>query len=440
MRSFKLTVAIAAAASLLALAATGTSARPLRHGHASPTGKCRVDAFAEPHSITSGESVQIFGRLLCPGGGNEGQTVSVYGSSVATPGFKVLGTPTTTAGGFYSLVEPDVTSDSRFYASALGAVSGTKTVRVAPVVTLSGPSEKQALYTGFRNRITFTGAVSPADAGALLVLQRENATSFEEWHVIQLGHVALGGAYSITHTFVVPGDANIRIVVRPHRKVSVRGVSNTLSYGISQRENPNLTINTTAYSAPYATPVTISGILAGAGAGKPVTLVAHTYRSTATLVGNTTTTTGGAYSFVVSPLQNTTYQVTAGAVKSAILFQGVKYILTAGVSATTVQAGQALTFSGTVTPGAGRLVYLERENGSGGGFHVVNIAGVEPNGTYSITDYPFGTGKVVFRVKAPGNPDNQQASSALFPVEVTAGPANLLVPATQPKVPSEGTI
>ena len=441
MRSFRLISALAAASALLMLTAPGASAHRLGHKHASPIGKCRIDLFAEPHTITSGESVQLFGQLLCPGGSTEGQTVTVYGHSVGSPGLKVLGTATTTAGGFYSLVQSDVTTDSFFYASALSARSGTKTVRVAPVVTLGGPSEKLTLFTGLRNRVTFTGAVNPADAGAVLALQRENATTSEEWHQIQLGVVGEGGVYSITHTFVAPGDANIRVVVRRHGKFSVRGISNTLSYGISQKENPSLTINTTAYSVPYASPITLSGILA-AGPGKTVTLQAHARGGKEFApVTSTTTTTGGDYKFVVTPLQNTAYQVTGAGVKSAVLFEGVKYILTAGISATTIQSGQPLTFAGTVTPGtAGKVVYIERENAFGGGFHVVDVGSVLAGGTYSITDYIFGTGKAVLRVKVPGDPDNQQALSEPFPVEVTPAPPGSLKPVVQPKVPTEGTV
>ena len=440
MRSIKLTAAIAAALTLLMLAATGASARPLGHKHEGAASKCRIDLFAEPHTITSGESVEVFGQLRCPGGSTEGQTVTVYGRSVGSPAFKVLGTPTTAAGGFYSLVQSDVTTDSSFYASALGARSATRNVRVAPVVTLKGVSETVPLFTGFRNRATFTGAVNPADAGAELVLQRENATSSEEWNAIQFGTVGEGGLYSITHTFEVPGDANIRVVVRPHGKFSVRGISNTLSYGISQKQNPSLTILTTSYSVPYGSPVTLSGILA-AGAGKTVTLQARTFGKEFAPVTTTTTTTGGDYSFIVTPLQNTRYRVTGGGLKSAVLFEGVKYILTVGASAKTVQAGQPLRFAGTVTPGTvGKLVYLERENSSGGGFHVVDGGSVEPGGTYSITDYIFGSGKAVFRVRIPGDPDNQQASSETFPIEVTPAPPSSLKPAAQPKVPSEGTV
>jgi hypothetical protein len=447
MRSIKLTAAVAAAATLLMLAAAGASARPLGHKHAGAGGKCRIDLLAEPHMITSGESVEVFGQLLCLTGTTEGQTVTVYGHSVGSPGLKVFGTATTTAGGFYSLVQSDVTTDSFYYASALGARSATRVVHVAPVVTLGGPSEKLTLYTGFRNRVTFTGAVSPADAGAQLALQRENAASSEEWHTIQLGAVGPGGVYAVVHTFVAPGDANIRVVVRRHGKFSVRGISNTLSYGISQRENPSLTVDTTAYSTPYGSPVTLSGVLAS-GAGKTVTLDARTFGKGLAPVATTTTTAGGDYTFVVTPLQNTAYQASGGGVKSAVLFEGVKYILTAASPVNTVQAGQPLTFSGTVTPGGSgeTIVYLERENASGGGFHVVDVGTVVPGptpqsaGTYSITDYVFGTGKAVFRVKVPGNPDNQQVSSQTFPVEVTQAPPGSLKPVVQPKVPSEGTV
>jgi hypothetical protein len=447
MRSIKLTAAIAAAAALLTLAAAGASARPLAHKHAGASGNCRIELFAEPHLITSGETVAVFGQLRCGAGSNEGQAVTVYGRSGDSPALTILGTPTTGAGGFYSLEQKDVTSDSFYYASALGVHSATRVVRVEPVVTLGGPPETLTLFTGFRDRVTFTGTVSPADAGAQMVLQRENATSNEEWHPIQLGVVGPGGVYAFTHRFVRPGDANIRVLVRRHGELTVRGVSNTLSYGISQRENPGLTINTEpSYSIPYGSPITLSGILAS-GAGTTVTLQARTRGNEFATVTTAPTGAGGAYKFVTTPLQNTAYRVTAGVVKSAVLFEGVKYILTAGISATTIQAGQPLTFEGTVTPGTeGKTVYLERENNLGGDFHVVDVATVIPGkthsepGTYSITDHIFGAGKAVFRVKVPGDPDNQQTSSAPFTVEVTPASPGALKPAAQPKGPSEGTV
>jgi hypothetical protein len=407
--------------------------------HPHPVGKCRIGLTAEPHAITSGESVDLFGRLLCAGAGAEGQTVTVYEHSAGSPGFAVIGATTTGAGGFYSLVPPAVTTDSSFYAIAAGAHSQTKAVRVAPVVTFSGPPEGTQLHTGFLNRVTFSGTVNPADEGAEVTLQRENAISNEEWRPIQRG-VVHGGSYALTHTFVVPGDANLRVVVRRHGMFTERGISNTLSYEISQTQNPNLTIDSSGDPVGYGSPVTISGILAG-GSHKTVTLQARTFGTAFVTVTNTTTGAGGEYTFVETPLQNTFYRVIGGGLHSAVLFEGVKYLLTAGVSANTVQAGQSLTFAGTVTPGnVGKIVYLERENAFGKGYHVIDAGSVVAGGTYSIAHFFFGVGKAVLRVKVQGDHDNQATSSAPFTVEVTPAPPGSLKPASQPRQPSEGQV
>ena len=125
---------------------------------------------------------------------------------------------------------------------------------------------------------------------------------------------------------------------------------------------------------------------------------------------------------------------------SAVLFVGVKYVLTANVSATTVQAGQPLTFSGTVTPAyVGKAVYLERQNQFGTGFHVIDVGSVAPGGTYSITDEVFGTGIGVFRVKVPGDPSNQSPASQLFTIAVTPAPPGPPVTIT-PVLPREGRL
>lgn len=451
MRSLKLTTAITAAATLLALAPAGASAAGTRQHaksgrHASAIGSCHISIFAEPHLVTSGESVQVFGQLGqlgCPGGATTtGQTITVYQRTAGTGGFQVLGSATTGAGGLYSIVAPNVTANSSFYARAIGARSPNRTVRVAPQVTLKGPVETAQLRTGTgrHNRVTFSGTVTPADAGAIVVLQRENATSSEEWHVIQREFVGEGGVYSITHTFGVPGDANIRVVVRAHSRFSVRGISNTLSYNISQTENPRLTINSSTDPIGYGQSTTLTGTLAG-GANQPVTLLARTTGTKFAPVTKATTNGSGEYSFVQTPLQNTSYKVTGGAVNSAVLFEGVKNILTAGVSATTVQSGKTLTFSGTVTPArVGHVVYLERENAFGGGFHVVNVGTVAADSTYSIVQPIFGSGKGVFRVKVPGDPVNQAASSSPFTIEVTPAAPGALRPRQQSKLPREGQV
>lgn len=127
---------------------------------------------------------------------------------------------------------------------------------------------------GFTSRVVFSGTVSPDDAGALVALQRESSVGSEEWHRIDFSHVGQGGTYSIVHTFVVPGDANIRVVMRA-RGVNAPGASEPVSYEISQAQNPALTIESSADPISYGQPVTIRGKLAASG-GTQLTLLART--------------------------------------------------------------------------------------------------------------------------------------------------------------------
>jgi len=446
MRSTKMTSAVAAAAALLALAPAGAAAANKHTGqlkHQARAARCRVTMFAEPRVVTTGESAQLFGQLLCPSGAvTTGQTVTVFEHTAGTPGFHVLGTPTTGAGGFYSIVATTLTSNSTFYASAIAARSATRPIKVAPQVTLEPLGATTQLLTGRHNAVTFHGKVTPADRGAVLVLQRENATSSEEWHAIQRGTVGDGGLFSITHRFVAPGDANLRVVVRAHDRVSVRGISNTLSYVISQAENPNLTLESTQDPIAFGQTTTLHGAVK-AGANQQVTLLARTRGTGSPFTTLSTTTSGpeGKYSFTEAPQQNTAYEVSSGNVRSAVLVEGVKYVLTASASATTVQSGQPVTFSGTVSPVVnGHVVYLERENLFGGGFHVADVGTVTAQGTYSLAHTMFGQGKQVFRVKIPGDPANQAVSSSTFSVEVTPAPGQALRPVAPAKLPGEGQV
>jgi hypothetical protein len=449
MSSRRLTVALAAAAiaatgaiPALAGARRGTGGKHRlasphlgkRHKRSSSLGGCTLKLAVAPRAITSGETPQLFGRLKCPSGGEAGQTVTLFGHSSGQAN-KALGTATTQSGGYYAFVAPSPSADTLYYASAAGATSATRAVRVAPEVTLHGPSEGKALLTGVRRGggVLFTGTVSPADAGAEVVLQREQAIAVEEWHPIQRGRVGAQGVYSFVHVFAIPGDANIRVAVRPHHKFSAFGASSPLSYVISQRENPRLTLSATtssAFSDPifYSQSVTLLGVVAG-GAGTPVTLMAHGANGAFAPVANTVANGSGHYSFSVTPLQDTAYKVLANNGRhSSVLFEGVKYLLTAAPPPSSAQAGQTLTFTGTVTPfQGGHAVYLERQNASGGGFHVADRGTLLPaangSGTFSISHTVLGAGRQVFRIKVPGDPANQGVASAPFTIEVAPGPA-----------------
>ncbi len=282
MRTTKLISAALAAGALLA-PATASAARlfpPHRHLN-SGGGACTVSEAAEPHMITSGESAQIYGSLVCGGTGASGQSVTVYERSAGAGGLTVAGTTTTGTAGFYQVTASNLTTDSSFYAVAGNVQSPRRTVRVAPVVTgpeAPGHPDGSVLYTGRSNLVTFVGSVSPADKGAGITLQRETSSGYEEWHGIQNGFVGPGGVYVIRHRFVVPGDANIRVIVHRHGIFSVRGVSNAVSYEITQAENPRLTLSvspSTADPIKEGASVTLSGKVLGAS-NAAVTLLSRT--------------------------------------------------------------------------------------------------------------------------------------------------------------------
>jgi len=417
-----------------------------RHQRSSSPAGCKLSISVAPRRITAGEAPQVFGRLHCPGTAAAAQTVTLFGHSIGQPN-QAVGTTTTDSGGYFTLVAPAPTTDTLYYVTAAGATSAGKAVKVSPAVTIQGPSESAALLTGVRSRVIFSGTVSPTDTGAEVVLQREQAIANEEWHPIQRGVVGKHGEYAFVHVFKIPGDANIRVIVRPHRRFSAFGASTPLSYVISQRENPQLTLMATGSGASsdpilFAQTVTLHGVLAGGG-GQTITLQARSKHGQFATIATTTANSNGGYSFTQAPQENTAYKVLGGGRHSAVLFEGVKYVLTAGVSAGTVGAGQTLTFAGTVTPyRANHVVYLERQNANGGGYHVVDLGTLTPGpaggGSYSITHVFFGMGKQTLRIKVPGDPVNEGVASAPFSIEVTPSPAAALRVFPPERLPGEG--
>jgi hypothetical protein len=454
MRLRKLAPAFVAATSLLALAPAVASA----HKHPSPFGRCSINIRVAPRQIVASEQVEVKGRLVCNRHALAGgQIVTLYEHVAGTAGYVPAKSTTTNMNGFYELSSAALTANTSFYVRSHGAQSGHKKARVAAQVTLIGPPEGTQILTGAPNQQTFSGTVTPTDVGARVILQRENAVTGNEWHRIGIGQVVAGGTYSITHTFRVPGDASIRVLVRSDG-LNIPSASTPLEYEISQAQNPSLTISSSADPISYGQPVTISGVVAGAPASHPVTLLARTvHQHGFAPVAEAITDASGNYSFAAqSPVNSTLYRVTTAdpscyapgpavrackALKSAVLYEGVKDVLTAEVSATTIQAGQALTFKGTVAPDhSGHVIYLERQNAAATGFHVVQVGYVLPGSAYSIVHQVYVPGTKVFRVEIPGGPDNGRAISQLFTIQVTPAPASALTPEApnNSSQPSEG--
>jgi hypothetical protein len=439
MRSPKLTSACAAALLTLAVPAAA-AAHAHHHGaprHGAKPGQCHVTLNVAPRFVTSGETALAYGHGACPApGGESGQTITVFQHSAGTPGFSVAGTATTDAHGLYQVTTPALSRNSVFYATLSGAQSPHRSVKVAAQVTLVGPTEGKELFaaikTGVRNAVTFTGSVDPNDAGATVVLQRQNDVRGRGWHSIGTTIVNGVGGFAITHVFRFPGASEIRVLVRGNPR-NADSASNSLSYDISQAQNPSLTILSSLDPIPYQGTVVISGTAAGAPhAG--MTLLARTAGNGYKPVATTTTDGEGKYAFPPQlGLASTFYRVQGAGRSSAVLYEGVKYVLSDTTpSATSVQSGQVFSVSGKVAPAsAGHEIWLQRQNNSGTGYHVVGVGQVAADGSYAISHIFYAPGTDVLRVKIPGDPANGGTATPVFGLTVTPVPTAKLKPEPQ---------
>jgi len=426
--------ALVAAFAVAAIAPAGAAA----HVRRVPVARA-LTIHAQPNPIVTGDPVVIFGRLF--GRNHADRLLVLYFHGAGSPiGFMPVQTTRTDSTGAYEFSRADgfVDTNRSWYVASAGAVSRVVNERVASLVTITatGPGgvaepSGSVLQTGRGYSYTFSGTVDPAGQTVALLQRQSASAGADHWTTIGSGPVNAAGTYSIAHTFVVPsssgGDANVRVFIRRDVR-NIGSASESLSYEIEQTQNPKLTITPTSYSIPE-------------GSG-------DTIRSGA----------GGAYTFPVSPVNNTYYQVRSGAISSvvgssgasgvsgssgasgasgpadiysAVAFVGVRDVLTVTTTPTTINQGQTVTFSGAVTPNeTGHSIYLERENAAGTAWYVLAAGKVGPNSTYSLgwAFYEIGTQQV--RVAITGGPLNEGAVTAPIAVTVDAIPAAALVPAS----------
>ncbi len=241
---------------------------------------CSVNLEATPSTIAPGAPLGLAGTLSCPEGASAtGQTVTLYQKVAHTPGFSVTATATTEAGGAFQFSLSEVEANSVYYVRCDGSRSARTKVKVAVQVDIEAPAAGAELFIGIghaayqhvtghsssstttadnststttedssssssssdstsadsananANVVTFTGTVSPDDAGATVALQREYRK--ERWHRIGIGQVDGEGKFSIPHTFFKPGEANLRVVVRSHRTYET-SVSTPVTYHLAR--------------------------------------------------------------------------------------------------------------------------------------------------------------------------------------------------------------
>ncbi|HWH12414.1 MAG TPA: hypothetical protein VG165_14895 [Solirubrobacteraceae bacterium] len=391
----------------------------------SPSGRHSISINVSENPVVAGDPLTIYGRLIGPN--DAGRTVTLWHRVDPAARFTVVQRTTTDAAGFYAISRADgvVTSNRNWYVRSLNAQSRTVHENVYALVTLNGPPTGSTLETGPAHAVTFTGTASPFQSGDTVLLQRQNSASTgDSWNTIGHARIGSGGGFSITHTFVDPGAASIRVLVRRDAR-NLASPSSVLEYQIDQAQNPALTVNVTPDPLTFGQSAAITGVLAG-GVSQPVTLLAHTDGQGYSPVAQVTTDAAGNYALGPrSPVNSTFYEVRAAGRTSAQVFEGVKDALSVSVSATTVTEGQTVTFSGGVGPDkTGHVIYLQRQDASGSGFHTLQVARVGAGSTYTIVHRVFDTG--VFRVLIPGGPENVGAAGAPIAITVTPAPATAL--------------
>jgi hypothetical protein len=164
-----------------------------------------------------------------------------------------------------------------------------------------------------------------------------------------------------------------------------------------------------------------------------VTLWGHTAGAPYAPIASTTTGTDGSYSLSVMPMHNVVYQSRTSFAPlraSAPLFEGVSDTVGITASSMTSAVGQAVTFTGSVSPAkAGHVIDLERL-GADGHYHVVAVGFVNASSAYMFT-WTFGTsGTKTFRVHVPGGPENVGGHSSPVSIVVSLPPVTSLPPAS----------
>jgi hypothetical protein len=397
---------------------------------AAALGGCRISLQASSNRITAGDTVGLLGSVACPTAANAAVattpiTVEQRALGAGPSSFVSVGTATANADGSYEFTLPAIETNAIFRVR-FGRRGAHTTVRVAPTITLDSPTaaaQTSTMHGQARasRRATFTGTVSPTKPGAAVVLQVADSPDGEQWRSVAIGHVGADGSYSIAHGFRTPGELTIRTVVHPGR-LNTPAASEPIDYEVSQPQNPLLSLQTSADPISSGQPVTLSGVAAGA-VSQPVTLLARTGHGAFAAVAQTTTDPAGNYSFTQTPSANTSYRVSDASDTSTTLFEGVRYALTLASMPTEWQTGQQVTFAGTVAPSAaGKLVYLQRRNSSGIGFHDVASATVAADLSYTIArtfDHP---GAQVMRVRVPAGVENQATASEPVTLQIAAAP------------------
>ncbi len=393
---------------------------------------------ATPNPILAGGGVLIYGKLnVAPIGG---QTIVLYHHLAGSHrGFTRVAQTTTDAQGLYEFTRAEgvvLTNRSWLVREAGGQRVHSRAIheQVAALVSMT-PS---AVTTDTDHQIVFTGHVTPSHAFERVLLQEQSGSS-GDWRTIEVGELGPGSNYVIAYRWRVPGQHDVRAVFEGDDR-NIRGESDPATVTIHQAQVPGFTVNSSTPILPEGSSVTISGVLDSQGTTVPepatsVTLWARSVgQSQFHAVGSTVTHTDGSYSFTEIPAVNTVYVVRTTLAPhrhTALLFEGVRDLVTMTAGSTTSTIGGTVVFTGNVNPNkAGHWIHLQRR-GADGDWHAVEAVRVRSDSTFKFA-WTFGkAGSEQFRARIYSDPYNAGAASSPVAITVTGtAPVSTLPPAS----------
>ena len=396
---------------------------PVAGSSAAPHHIRSVTINVTPNPVTAGDGVFIYGQLNGPAAA--GRVIRLYQRVNPSRRFTLVARTKTNSVGFYSYRVRSVGSNRSWFVRGPGGVR-SRNIREGAYALLSLMANPTSTDT--KHPVVFSGHVSPNHTGERVYLQQQktSAVGSDDWHTIKTGVIGAGSNYSITYRWRVPDSRDVRVLFRGDAR-NIRSASDSVTVTVQQSQGPGFTITTSDPVVPEGNGATISGVLdKGATGNVPdpgvsVTLWARTADEPHFVpLASTTTGSDGSYSFAVHPTVNTNYLVRttfAPRRQSAVLFEGVRDVVTMAASSPTAHVGDRVTFSGTVGPDkTGSIIYLQRL-GKDGDWHNVEVTNVRFGSTFQFT-WRFGdAGIEQFRARIVHDEHNIGGVSP--PVKVT---------------------
>lgn len=393
--------------------------------NASPQQNSGLTIAAAPNPGTAGEGVLVYGQLAGPNNG--GQTIRLFHHVSGTPqGYTQISTTTTDPAGAYQFSLPNdliYTNRNWYVRGPSGTNSRTIYEGVQPLVSMSVSTNS----TNTNRAVVFTGHVTPNHRFEQVYLQQEIGSS-GDWKTLRSTTLDRGSNYAMTWRYRRPGDHQDRVMFKGDNR-NVFGASDAQTIAVQQAQVPGFSISTSAPFISSGGSATISGTLDQPNSSQPdsgaiVQLWGASPGHPFKALADKPTGSDGSYSFTESNLTtNTVYEVQTmtGGRHTALLWEGVRDLVTMTTPSTSATSGQTVTFSGNVQPNkAGRVIDLQTI-GQDGDWHTVEIVFIQPNSSFQFAWVLGAPGTNKFRARITNDVNN--VGSASTPVTITTTPA-----------------